>query len=74
MPKPGRLNLLTDVAGLLVGHDTDQAVKTGVTVVRCIQPMTAAVDVRGGGPGTRELDVLGAVSYTHLTLPTKRIV
>lgn len=58
MPGPGELNLITDVAGLLIGHAADDAARTGVTVLRCERPMTAAVDVRGGGPGTRETDVL----------------
>jgi len=31
---------------------------TGVTVLCCEHPMKAAVDVRGGGPGTRETEVL----------------
>lgn len=58
MPEPGPRNLITDVAGLLVGHATDERAATGVTVIRCERPMKAAVDVRGGGPGTRETDVL----------------
>ena len=60
MPKPGPLNLITDVAGVLVGHATDEALQSGVSVLRCTQAMTAAVDVRGGGPGTRETDLLKA--------------
>jgi L-aminopeptidase/D-esterase-like protein len=32
---------------------------TGVTVVLPSQPAVAAIDVRGGGPGTRESDALG---------------
>ena len=57
-PKPGARNALTDVAGILVGHASDEAARSGVTVIRCLRPMTAAVDVRGGGPGTRETDAL----------------
>lgn len=55
---PGTLNLITDVSGLLVGHATAENAQTGVTVIRCERPMKAAVDLRGGGPGTRETDVL----------------
>ncbi|TAD90581.1 MAG: peptidase S58 family protein [Alphaproteobacteria bacterium] len=55
----GRRNLITDVAGLRVGHAEDWAVITGTTVVLADQPVAAAVDVRGGGPGTRETDLLG---------------
>jgi L-aminopeptidase/D-esterase-like protein len=56
--RPGPRNLLTDVAGLRVGQAQDESVRTGVTVVLCEQPATAAVDARGGGPGTRETDLL----------------
>ena len=31
---------------------------TGVTVITSDKPFSAAVDVRGGGPGTRETDML----------------
>lgn len=56
--KPGPRNLITDVAGVTVGHATDARARTGATVVLCERAFTAAVDVRGGGPGTRETDVL----------------
>ena len=56
--KPGRRNLITDVAGLEVGNATDQALRSGVTVVLCDEPATAAVQVLGGAPGTRETDLL----------------
>ncbi len=56
--RPGPLNLLTDVAGLRVGQAEDAAVRTGVTVVLADGPAVAAVDLRGGAPGTRETDLL----------------
>jgi L-aminopeptidase/D-esterase-like protein len=56
--RPGPRNLLTDVPGLTVGNATDEAAKTGVTVVRFPGGWTAAVDVRGGGPGVRETAAL----------------
>jgi L-aminopeptidase/D-esterase-like protein len=52
-------NLLTDVSGLRVGNAEDERVATGVTVLIADRPLCAAVDVRGGGPGTRETDALG---------------
>ena len=55
---PGQNNLITDVPGLRVGNATDEKAGTGVTVLRCDQPFTAAVEIQGGGPGTRETDVL----------------
>jgi L-aminopeptidase/D-esterase-like protein len=51
-------NLLTDIAGVRVGHADDARLASGVTVVMFDQPVTAAIDVRGGGPGTREDGVL----------------
>src|SRR5258708_20259625 len=47
-------NLLTDIAGVRVGHADDAALASGVTAVIFDTPAVAAIDVRGGGPGTRE--------------------
>jgi len=47
-------NLLTDISGVRVGHADDAALASGVTAVVFDQPAVAAIDVRGGGPGTRE--------------------
>ena len=58
MYPPGPCNLITDVGGLSVGNAQDVAARTGVTVVLPDNPATAAVDVRGGAPGTRETDAL----------------
>lgn len=49
---------LTAVEGIRVGHWTDEHALTGCTVVLCDGRATAGVDVRGGGPGTRETDLL----------------
>jgi D-aminopeptidase len=51
-------NLLTDVPGIRVGHADDARAATGVTAIVFDQPFVTAVDVRGGGPGTRETDLL----------------
>lgn len=58
MMTPGPRNLLTDVPGLRVGNATDQALKSGSTVVTADAPFTASVAVMGGAPGTRETDLL----------------
>lgn len=58
MTRTGPNNDITDIAGLSVGQAQDAAVKTGVTVLIADTPCTAAIDVRGGGPGTRESDAL----------------
>lgn len=49
---------LTDVEGIAVGHREDKIGGTGVTVVVPPEGNTAGVDVRGGGPGTRECVLL----------------
>jgi L-aminopeptidase/D-esterase-like protein len=59
--RPGPTNGLTDVEGLRVGHAsrTGDGWLTGTTVVLCPPGgAVAGVDVRGGGPGTRETDLL----------------
>ncbi|AIR98900.1 P1 family peptidase [Streptomyces glaucescens] len=55
------VDALTDVAGLRVGHATRAGGGwlTGTTVVLAPEGgAVAAVDVRGGGPGTKETDAL----------------
>jgi D-aminopeptidase len=58
--RTGPHNLITDVAGLRVGQADDPAVATGVTVILPDEAAFAACDVRGGGPASRETDVLAA--------------
>lgn len=58
---PGPTDSLTDVRGLRVGHASraGDGRLTGTTVVLAPEGgAIAAVDVRGGGPGTRETDAL----------------
>ncbi|MDE2376841.1 P1 family peptidase [Bradyrhizobium sp.] len=47
-------NLLTDIAGVRVGHADDARLASGATAIVFDAPAVAAIDVRGGGPGTRE--------------------
>ncbi len=57
----GAMDSVTDVRGLLVGHAqrVGDGRLTGTTVVLAPQDgAVAAVEVRGGGPGTRETDAL----------------
>jgi L-aminopeptidase/D-esterase-like protein len=58
MLRPGPRNLITDVDGILVGNAEDPSLRSGVSVILCEGPSTGSVDVRGGGPGTRETDLL----------------
>ena len=54
------LGHITDVPGVLVGHfqRRGRGWRTGTTVVRVDGGSMASCDVRGGGPGTRETDLL----------------
>jgi L-aminopeptidase/D-esterase-like protein len=56
--RPGRSNLITDVAGITVGSAHDSLRETGATVIRPLRRSVAAAMVAGGGPGTRETDAL----------------
>ncbi|MCZ9305602.1 P1 family peptidase [Corynebacterium sp. c9Ua_112] len=58
--QPGPTNSLADVAGIGVGHAVceDGTGDSGVTMIVAPKSATASVDVRGGGPGTRETDLL----------------
>jgi L-aminopeptidase/D-esterase-like protein len=48
--------------GFAIGHWTDAAGVTGCTAVIAPPGSRGAVDVRGGGPGTRETDVIGPLA------------
>ncbi|MEX2526121.1 MAG: P1 family peptidase [Gemmatimonadota bacterium] len=68
--RPGATNSLTDVPGLKVGHfqRTDDGFRSGTTVILTEEGATASVDVQGGGPGTKETDLLapgGLVTFAH---------
>jgi L-aminopeptidase/D-esterase-like protein len=51
-------NLITDVPGVLVGNGGDQRLASGVTAIVFEAPAVGSIDVRGGGPGTRETALL----------------
>jgi len=51
-----------------IGHAHDERVKTGVTVILPDAPAICGVDIRGGGPGTREISALnngGLITHIH---------
>ncbi|MAN56099.1 MAG: P1 family peptidase [Paracoccus sp. (in: a-proteobacteria)] len=56
--RSGPRNLISDVAGLRVGNAAEARLKSGVTVLTGDAPFTAAVQVMGGAPGSRETDLL----------------
>ena len=51
-------NLITDVPGVKIGHAEDARLGSGVTAVIFDAPAVASIDIRGGGPGTRETALL----------------
>ncbi|HLY06273.1 MAG TPA: P1 family peptidase [Rhizomicrobium sp.] len=62
MTRTGKRNLITDVEGLFVGQSEHHAARTGVTVILADPAVAAAVDVRGGAPGTIGTDALDPVN------------
>jgi L-aminopeptidase/D-esterase-like protein len=52
-------------AGFAIGHWSDPEAATGCTVVIPPPGTRCGVDVRGGGPGTRETDVIGPMAGAH---------
>ena len=52
------MNTITAISGVRVGHWTDTRAMTGCTVVTFPEPNTAALEVRGAAPGTRETALL----------------
>jgi len=55
---------LTDIPGIRVGHASDLAAITGVTVVLCEAGAVGGVDIGGGATGSQELDVLSPLHVT----------
>src|SRR5574338_93410 len=61
-----RMNAITDVRGIEVGHAQDEEALTGCTVILCRRGAVAGVDVRGAAPGTRETDLLDPVNLVPM--------
>ena len=62
---------ITDVAGIEVGHYSDERRPTGCTVILAKEGAVGGVDVRGAAPGTRETDLLAPgnlVSVVHAVM------
>jgi D-aminopeptidase len=51
-------NLITDVPGIKIGQAEDLRLGSGATAIIFDRPAVASIDVRGGGPGTRETALL----------------
>ncbi len=51
-------NLITDVPGIKIGHAEDARLGSGSTAIVFDEPAVGSIDLRGGGPGTRETALL----------------
>jgi L-aminopeptidase/D-esterase-like protein len=49
---------ITDIEGISVGHASDFGAVTGCTVILFDNPAVGAIDLRGGGTSTRQIDSL----------------
>src|SRR5258705_196269 len=58
-------NLITDVPGVRVGHAQDPRLASGATAIVFDEAVVAAVDTRGGAPGTRETALLGPAALVE---------
>jgi L-aminopeptidase/D-esterase-like protein len=56
---------MTRVPGLRIGHAHCGHARTGVTLILPTAPVVMAVEVRGGGPGTRETDALNPINLVE---------
>lgn len=56
---------ITRIDGIRIGHATDAAGGTGCTAILCEKGAFAGVDVRGGGPASRETELLKPVNLVE---------
>ncbi len=56
---------ITDIEGFQIGHAQDLVGATGCTVILCENGAFAGVDVRGGGPASRETELLKPVNLVE---------
>ncbi|MFR5602328.1 MAG: P1 family peptidase [Lachnospiraceae bacterium] len=53
---------ITDIEGIRIGHAQDMEGGTGCTVILCEQGAPTGLDVKGGGPASRESELLNPVA------------
>jgi L-aminopeptidase/D-esterase-like protein len=56
---------ITDIKGIKIGHAEDIKGGSGCTVILCEKGACAGVDVRGGGPASRETELLNPVNLVE---------
>lgn len=66
-----RVNAITDVPGIRVGHFSDFKALTGCTVILCEEGAIGGADIRGTAAATRQID---ALSLLHLVDQVHAIV
>lgn len=57
---------INDVAPVRIGQAQDEAAGTGCTVFVCPEGMCAGLDVRGGGPASRESQILNPLASAQI--------
>lgn len=57
---------LQEFDGICIGHAGDEEAATGCTVLAAKEGMAAAVDIRGGGPASRESALLEPLSSSEM--------
>ncbi|MDB5371817.1 MAG: L-aminopeptidase/D-esterase, partial [Belnapia sp.] len=65
MIRTGPRNLITDVEGILVGNAGDHALRSGTTVILPAKRCAATADIRGGAPGTLNIQALDPASFDN---------
>ena len=63
--RPGPRNRITDVEGILVGNAEDHRIRTGVTVLYPETRCAAIADIRGGAPGTLNIQAMEPASLRN---------
>lgn len=56
---------ITDIRGIKIGHAEDAEGGSGCTVILCEEGAYAGVDVRGGGPASRETELLNPINLVE---------
>lgn len=56
---------ICEVGGFRIGHAHDEQAATGCTVLLCDECAPAGVDIRGGGPASRETPLLNPVAMAE---------
>lgn len=57
---------ITDIENITIGQTEDEIGGTGLTVLLCKEGMCAGLDVRGGGPASRETELLKPMANAQI--------